>query len=276
DKFCHPEHSFFEIVPVPYEKTTSYGKGTSKGPKAIIEASAYVELYDEQYRLEAYKKGIVTNKPFDVTGTTEVVFKRLTQEFTRILKSNKFPIGLGGEHSITFPIYRAFNAYYNNLSVLHFDAHSDLRESYEGSIYSHASVMNRIAGLNTSITQIGVRSQCIEEAEFIEENEINTFYAHTVRRNGLNLSLLNGLQKNVYITFDLDFFDPSIMPSTGTPEPGGFQWAETIEFLYEVFKHKNVVGFDVVELAPQKTLPHPDFLAAKLVYKMMTLKILSK
>ncbi|MBN1408356.1 MAG: agmatinase [Calditrichaceae bacterium] len=273
ERYCYQNNSYFEIIPIPYERTTSYGKGTSKGPEAIIEASQYVELYDEQFQIDAYKKGIHTSEPIDVSGQIKTAFDRIQQKFSLSLKEGKFPIGLGGEHAVTFPIYTAFHNFFDDLCILHFDAHSDLRESYEGSIYSHASVMHRIAGLGDPIIQVGIRSQCIEEARFIRDKGIHTFYAHHIVRNGFNQAIIDHLNRNVFITFDLDFFDPSIMPSTGTPEPGGFQWHETVVFLQRVFEQKNVVGFDVVELAPQKNVTHPDFLAAKLIYKMMTLKL---
>ena len=276
EEYSQQADSFFEIISIPYERTTSYGKGTSKGPDAIIDASHYVEFYDEQFKIEAYKKGIYTSAPIDVNGSIEAVFDNIKKKFAESLKEGKFPIGLGGEHAITFPIYKAFHNFYSDLCILHFDAHSDLRESYEGSIYSHASVMHQIAGLGDPIIQVGIRSQCIEEAEFIRNKGIHTFYAHDIFQNGFNQAIIEHLTKNVFITFDLDFFDPSIMPSTGTPEPGGFQWHETIRFLQNIFEQKNVVGFDMVELAPQDDVTHPDFLAAKLIYKMMTLKIGSK
>lgn len=272
-KFIQSDNSYFEIISVPYEHTTSYGKGTSKGPEAIIYASQFVELYDEQFHSEVYKKGIVTAQPIDVTGSIEDVFNRIESAFYKSLENGRFPIGLGGEHAITLPTYKAFHGFFDDLCVLQFDAHSDLRETYEGSIYSHASVMHQIAKLDDPIIQVGIRSQCLEEAKFIQEKGIFTYYAHDIMRDGLNHSIINHLNENVFITFDLDFFDPSIMPSTGTPEPGGFQWYETISFLENVFKQRNIVGFDIVELAPQTDVVHPDFLAAKLVYKMMTLKV---
>lgn len=275
EHYCLQDDSYFEIISIPYERTTSYGKGTSKGPDAIIKASQYVELYDEQFQIEAYKKGVFTSEPVDVSGTIETVFKNIQEKVSRSLKKGKFPVGLGGEHTITFPIYKAFHSFYSDLCILQLDAHSDLRESYEGNIYSHASVMRQIVSLGDPITQVGIRSQCIEESMFIQKKGIHTFYAHDLIKKGMNRFILDGMRKNVFITFDLDYFDPSIMPSTGTPEPGGFQWYETIGFLQNVFQQKNVVGFDVVELAPQENITHPDFLAAKLIYKMMTLKICS-
>jgi agmatinase len=273
NKFIQPDNSYFEIIPIPYEHTTSYGKGTVRGPQAIINASQFVELYDEQLQIEAYKNGVITSLPVDVTGEVEEIFGRIEYKVKKSLENSKFPIVLGGEHAITFPIYKSFQSFYDDLCILQFDAHSDLRESYEGSIYSHASVMHRIAGLEDTIIQVGIRSQCVEEAEFIRKRGICTIYAHDIIKNGFRDDIINSLRKNVFISFDLDYFDPSIMPSIGTPEPGGFQWHETILFLEKVFKQRNIVGFDIVELAPQPDVLHPDFLAAKLVYKMMTLKI---
>ncbi len=262
------------VIPVPFEHTTSYGQGTKLGPQAIIDASAYVELYDEEYDREMYKSGVHTAPALHFRNNPEEDFDTITKEFRRVLADGKFPVGLGGEHSVSYPIYRAFHEKYDHLSVLQFDAHSDLRDSYEGTPYSHASVMRRIYDLNRDIVQVGIRSQCIEEAQFIKENKINTFYAHSLRKSGLSDDIIDRLTENVFITIDVDYFDPSIMPSTGTPEPGGFLWYETVEFLTRVFKQKNVVGFDVVELSPKTGVIHPDFFAAKLIYKMLTLKFL--
>ncbi|MGD9897614.1 MAG: agmatinase [Calditrichaceae bacterium] len=262
------------VIPVPFEHTTSYGQGAKHGPQAIIDASAYVEFYDDEYDCEMYKSGVHTTPALNFTNNPESDFDKITEEFRRVLNDGKFPVGLGGEHSVSYPTYRAFHEKYDNISVLQFDAHSDLRESYEGTPYSHASVMRRIYDLNKDIVQVGIRSQCIEEAQFIKENRINTFFAHSLRKNGLSNDIIDRLNENVFITIDVDYFDPSIMPSTGTPEPGGFLWYETVDFLSRVFKKKNVVGFDVVELSPKTGVIHPDFFAAKLIYKMLTLKFL--
>jgi len=264
-----------EVLPVPYEKTTSYGTGTDRGPEAIIEASGFVELYDEVYQTEAYRRGVYTHPELKFSGDSTRDFELITGAVKSILDKNRFPVILGGEHSLSFPVYRAFHEKFTDLTVLQFDAHSDLRYSYEDSIYSHASVMHRIYELNPDIVQVGIRSQCIEEAEFIREKSIKTFYAHQVHGNGFD-GILKDLKKNVFITFDIDYFDPSIMPATGTPEPGGFLWNETIRFLEKVFAASNVVGFDLVELSPLQGYHAADFLAAKLVYKMITLKFKSE
>jgi len=273
DIYTNVDRAKVAIIPVPLERTTSYGKGTHLGPEAIINASSYVELYDEEYSYEAYKKGIHTAPAIDMNGSVEEVFDRITGRFNQFLNKNQFVIGLGGEHAVSFPIYRAFHQHFNHLSVLQLDAHSDLRESYEDDIYSHAAVMRRIYELNNNIVQVGIRSQCVEEAQFIKANNIATYYAHRLYQGRLNKDIINHLKPNVYLTIDVDYFDPSIMPSTGTPEPGGGLWYETLSFLSEVFKKRNVVGFDVVELAPQEHVCHPDFLAAKLIYKLITLKL---
>ena len=257
------------ILPFPYEKTTSYIGGTEKGPQAILEASAFVELFDEESGAEAYKQGIHTADALSFVGDVEDDFKAIEQAVARNLASKKFVVGLGGEHSISFPIVRAFRKYFADLSVLQLDAHSDLRGIYEGSKFSHACVMRRIYEINPHIVQLGIRSQCAEEAAFIKENGITAFYAHNMRKRDYIKSAVNALSDNVFITIDVDFFDPSVMPSTGTPEPGGFLWNETLDFLREVFKRKNVLGFDVVELSPVNGLVHADFMVARLIYKLL-------
>ncbi len=259
------------VLPLPYEQTTSYGQGTAGGPEAIIQASAYVELFDEVYGCEIYKKGIHTDEPLRFSGRVEQDFRAIEQRAAGHLANDKFLVALGGEHSVSFPLYRAFHQKFDDITVVQFDAHSDLRESYEGSIYSHASVMKRICDLNPRIVQLGIRSQCAEEAELIKTEGIKTVYAHKVRTQWPEI--VSKLRGNIYITFDVDFWDPSIMPATGTPEPGGFLWDETLEVLEAVFKAGNVVGCDVVELSPLRGLSHPDFTAAKLVHKLITLKL---
>ncbi|MCB0281190.1 MAG: agmatinase [Calditrichaeota bacterium] len=269
EEFSSIENSQVVIIPVPYETSTSYMGGTKEGPQAIIDASAYVELYDEEIEKESYRKGIHTVPAIKFVNDVNKDFESITKTFSAYLEMGKFPIGLGGEHSISFPIFKAFQQKFDNLSVLQLDAHSDLRESYEDSIFSHACVMKRIYGMNTNIVQVGIRSQCIEEADFIKNNNINTIYAHVLKNEGFYSSIIDKLTDNVFITIDVDYFDPSVIPSTGTPEPGGFFWDETMVFLKKVFAKKNVVGFDVVELSPLKGLVHPDFTIAKMIYKLI-------
>lgn len=274
-KYSRYGQSKVAIIPVPFERTTSYGKGTQTGPEAIIEASHYVEFYDEQLDREAYKEGIHTAAPLKMEGDITEIFDQITERFSASLTDQKFVIGLGGEHAISYPIFRAFHKHFQHLSVLQLDAHSDLRESYENSIFSHACVMRRIHEINPNIVQVGIRSQCLEEAAFIKAHNLKIYYAHFLHENGFKNETIENLTENVFITIDVDYFDPSVMPCTGTPEPGGFFWPETINFLDQVFTSRNVVGFDVVELAPQKDVHHPDFLAAKLIYKLITLKMLT-
>lgn len=263
------------ILSAPFEKTVSYGKGTKNGPKEIIEASHYVEFYDEELDRElCFEKGVCTLEPLEIAKLSpKAALSKIYKSVAKVLSDNKFVVTLGGEHSISSAPVRAFHEKYENLSILHFDAHSDLRESYEGSEYSHASVMARIAEFNTNIVQVGIRAQCIEESKFIKEHNISTFYARAIRMgafsNGWQQEVVSRLNETVYISFDIDCFDPSIVSATGTPEPGGLFWDETMDLLRLVGMKKNVVGFDVVELAPEKTKPESNYIAAKLVYKIL-------
>jgi len=277
DKYSNYKDSRVVMFPVPYEATTSYGKGTGKGPEGIYKASHYVEFFDEELNRQfCFEKGhgIASLYPSVIKGlkgkkALDVIYK----DVLKLIKDRKFVVTLGGEHTIsTAPIKAHFDTY-KDLSILHFDAHSDLRDEYEGNKYSHASFCSRVAEFTKDITQVGIRAQCKEEYDFIKKNKIKTFYAYAIR-NGLHGKnwqdkVIKGLKKNVYITFDVDYFDPSIMPSTGTCEPLGFYWEETMVLLRKLGKTRNVVGFDVVELAPKKENPYPDFLTAKLIYKML-------
>lgn len=277
EEYSNYKDSKVVMLPVPYEATTSYGKGTGKGPDGIYKASHYVELFDEELNRElCFEKGngIASLYPVQLKGLTgkkalDVIYK----DVLKLIKDKKFVVTLGGEHTIsTAPIKAHFDSY-EDLSILHFDAHSDLRDEYEGTKYSHACFCSRVAEFTKDITQVGIRAQCKEEYEFIKKNKIKTFYAYAIR-NGLHGKnwqdkVIKGLKKNVYITFDVDYFDPSIMPSTGTCEPLGFYWEETLTLLKKLGKTRNVVGFDVVELAPRKDNSYPDFLTAKLIYKML-------
>jgi agmatinase len=277
-EFSSFDNSKIAILSAPYEKTTSYGKGTAKGPKAILNASHYVEFFDEETEKEVcFKEGITTLKALDFKKLHgKKALDLIYYNVKALIDSGKFVITLGGEHSIsTAPIQAHFDSY-KDLSILHFDAHSDLRGEYEGSKYSHASFAARVSEFTTKITQVGIRAQCREEFDFIKEKGIKTFYAHQIRNEGFNEALItkiiNTLDKNVYITFDVDYFDPSIMPSTGTPEPNGFYWDETMRLLKRVCAERTLVGFDVVELAPRKDFTFPDFLTAKLIYKIINYK----
>lgn len=260
------------VVPVPFEQTTSYMQGTRRGPEAIIDASGFVELYDEELDKEVYTVGIHTMPPLLFNAHIEDDFRMITGQFSELLDAGKFVVALGGEHSITYPVFRAFQGRYKKLSVLQLDAHADLRDEYEESKYSHACVMRRIREHTDRVEQVGIRSLSVEEARLIKKHQWRVSWAHHIRKHGFPQDLADRLEENVFITIDMDYFDPSIIPSTGTPEPGGFYWQETLEFLRQVFRKRNVVGFDVVELSPIKGLAHPDFMAAKLIYKLLGYK----
>lgn len=274
------ENSRVAIVSAPYEHTVSYGGGTRNGPEAIIKASQFVEFYDEEFDRElCFEQGICTIEPIDFGGkANKDALDMIYEQVKELLDKDKFVITLGGEHTISSAPIRAHHEKYPNMSVLQFDAHSDFRDSYEGSKYSHASIMARAAEFfpNHKITQVGIRAQCIEEANFIKENKVNTFYANAIRRGvhgqDWQQSVVDTLSDEVYITFDVDYFDPSIMPATGTPEPDGFLYHETLDLLRKIkAAGKRIVGFDVVELAPMEGLSHPDILTASLIYKMLNI-----
>lgn len=277
-KYSGFNKSKIAILSAPYEKTTSYGKGTSKGPEAILKASHYVEFFDEETEKEVcFADGITALKPLNFERQTgkkmiDVLYKNVKS----LIDAGKFVVTLGGEHSISTAPIKAHFDFYKDLSILHFDAHSDLRDAYDGSKYSHACFAARVAEFTDKITQIGIRAQCSEEFNFIKSSGISAFYAHEIHNAGFSEEMMDimisTLDMNVYITFDVDYFDPSIMPSTGTPEPNGFQWHETMKFLKRICDNRNVVGFDVVELAPRKGFTFPDFLTAKLVYKILNYK----
>ncbi len=268
------ENSKIVVLPAPYEHTVSYGGGTRRGPEAILTASRYVEFYDEELDKELCNEvGIATLPPLKfgkkINGQALDLIKRTA---TQLLDRDKFVVTLGGEHTISLAPIAAHLKKYPDLSVIQFDAHSDLRESYEGSTYSHASVMARVCEIMNPqrVVQVGIRAQCIEESLAIKARGITTLYAHQIRKHtAWNERALQQLSEHVYITFDVDGFDPSIMPSTGTPEPNGLYWSETMQLLRKIGEQKTIVGFDVVELAPVKGLNHPDLTAAKLTYKLM-------
>ncbi len=264
------------LMPVPYEHSTSYGKGTAAGPEAILKAGPYLEFYDDQYDCEPWRLGVYTVPPVNCDQDPEIFQQTLYQKTAELLQKNKFIVALGGEHALSFGLFRAHHERFKKISVLQLDAHSDLRDSYQGSKWSHASVMRRIWELNQSIVPMGVRSQCREERDFILEHRVPVFYAHQIRKEGFKEKIIDQLREHVYLTIDVDFFDPSIMPSTGTPEPGGFLWYETLYFLENLFRQRKIVGIDIVELSPIQKVSHPDFLVAKLIYKLLSLKYLQE
>jgi agmatinase len=279
------EYSSFQkskvvILPVPYEQTVSYGVGTKLGPEAILKASHQVEFYDEETGREVHKElGIATLPPLSFRNKTEEAALELIHDRVKeLLEERKLVVTLGGEHTISQSIIAAFAEQYRDLSVVQIDAHSDLRPEYQGNKYSHASVMARVCEFldPKRIVQIGIRAQTREEARFIREKGITTLYAHQIRDGKFTKILklwddhaLERLSRHVYLTFDVDGLDPSIMPSTGTPEPNGLLWNETMRLLRNLGKNRTVVGCDVVEFSPIKGLHHPDLTAARLVSKMI-------
>jgi agmatinase len=272
------ENSKIVIVSAPYEHTVSYGGGTSEGPSAIIDASAYVEFYDDEMDKElCYDFGVCTLAPIDFNGKADKdALDIIEDQVSELLAADKFVVTLGGEHTIsTAPIAAHFKKY-PNMTILHFDAHSDLRYEYEDSLYSHACFMSRVIEFfpPEKITQVGIRAQCKEEAILIKEKNIKTFYASAIRRglhgDNWQKSIAESLGDEVYVSFDIDYFDPSIIPATGTPEPDGFLYNETLNIFREIRKSgKKIIGLDVVELAPMESLHHPNLTTARLVYKIL-------
>lgn len=274
------EKSRYVIQSAPYEYTSSYLAGSYKGPGAMIKASQYVELYDEELDQESYRLGgICTLEPMDFDGKVNLqAVKHIEKKTNKLLQDGKFPITFGAEHTISLGCVMAFKHHVPDVHVLQLDAHSDLRQEYHNNPFSHASVMARIHDLEVPLTQVGIRAQCIEESQLIKSsNNIHTFYAHQVRNNpNWADEALKTLGDNVYISVDADGFDPSIVPAVGTAEPNGLFWNETVNFLKRVFAEKNVVGFDIVEIAPVKGNILTEYTMAKLAYKMIGYHTISK
>lgn len=275
DRYCRKSSSQIVLLPVPFDKTATYQKGSDKGPEALIEASRNMELYDIETDSEVYKKGIYTAPPVQAKSSSDMLENtyRLTKDF---LEMGKMVVTIGGEHSISYAPIRAYAEHYKKLTVLQFDAHADLQEAYEGNPWSHASVMARVKELPnvTKIVSVGIRSMSSEELPCLDRP--NTFFAHEIFEDHRWMDrALKKLTGPVYITFDLDAFDSSLMPSTGTPEPGGLDWNTTMSFLRKIAQRRTIVGFDVVELCPNPQIHAPDYLAAKLVYKLLSYKFYS-
>ena len=268
------------VVPFGLEKTVSYGGGTKNGPKEIIKASHQVELYDEELHCEPYKKiGIKTLKPFKINEDINKALKQISDINEKILNKKLFPITFGGEHSITPGCINPFIKKYKKLCLLHFDAHADLRESYNGNKFSHASAIKRCLDYkNVSVISFGIRNISASEIPCLKKNysRINIFWAKDKMKWNLNKfkKMIKG--KTVYLTFDVDGLDSSIMPATGTPEPGGLLWNETLNIIKIASKNSNIVGADINELAPIKGFNSYNFLVAKLAYKILSYKFLYK
>ena len=264
------EHARYVLLPVPYDGTSTFVKGADKGPQAILDASDSLELYDVQYQIEACNAGIHTDQhTYDLSSPDNMV-QAVYQRVKHFMEMQKFPILLGGEHSVSVGAIKAMSEHYEDLTVLQIDAHADLRDEYHDSIYNHACVMCRAQDY-ARVVQVGIRNVCTEEMHNLVPE--NVFYAHDIYNTEEWMDkAVERLTKNVYVTFDLDGLDPSILPATGTPLPGGLQWYPTLRFLDKVFRQRNVVGFDVVELCPQPDNKVSDVLAATLVYKMINMQ----
>lgn len=279
EEYSNLENSKVAIIPIPHEETVSYGHGTSKGPDAILKASNELEYYDFDENTEPFEVGITTYPPCK--------FEEINATITRLLEQDRFIISLGGEHSITAPIVESFTKKHKKLTVLQFDAHADLRDEFEGIKNSHACVMRRILDLNENqegenkteidieLIQVGIRSMSKEEKNDIDSGKIKTkiFPAETIKNNPDWIKMiLKEIKNPVYITIDVDGLDPAVIPATGTPEPGGLSWYEITSILKRVCNEKEVIGADIVELAPIDGMVAPDFTIAKLIYKLIGYK----
>jgi agmatinase len=283
EEYCDPTRAAVAVIPVPYDGTSTWQKGADRGPDAIVAASAQVELYDIETDSEAYRVGIHTQQPVAEARSPELMTAAVRERVAGVLSESRFPVVLGGEHSVSLGAVQACRERHPDLSVLQLDAHTDLRAEYHGSPYNHACVMARVQEL-CPIVQVGIRSMDREEAPSLDRRRV--FFAEGIASAALSARRLAGIRSplarrswmreavrllgpRVYVTVDLDVFDPSVLPATGTPEPGGLEWYDVTAFLRLVAEAREIVGFDVVELCPGGN-PASDFLAAKLVYKLLS------
>lgn len=269
-KYAELENARILLQSIPYDGTSTWGKGADKGFEAFLKAAENMELYDIETDSEVYKNGIHILPVITENTSPEAVFQTVYKQTNAMLKTGKFPTFFGGEHSVSIGVIKAFYEKYPNITIVQLDAHADLRESYEGSQYNHACALHD-ASRHARLIQVGIRSMDISEKRFLQSG--NYYFAQEIFNNDIYLDgAISKMTNNVYITIDLDVFDPAIMPSTGTPEPGGLQWYPVLAFLKKIFKTRQVLGFDIVELAPRNDRPDADFLAAKLYYKMLSYK----
>jgi len=267
-EFTRYDQARVVILPVPYEQTTSYLKGTKKGPQAIIKAAEQIELFDEKLKSEPYQMGIHI-LPFIPTTTNPVVFlNQLEDEVLHHLAKHKLMVMLGGEHTITLGGVKAAKRVFPDLGVVQIDAHADLRNSYQNNPYSHAAVMRRIFDEEVPIFQFGIRSLSREEYEFIKEKKINTLFQHELSKKSLK-SFLTQLPENIYLTIDLDGFDPAVVPGVGNPEPGGLSWEVADHILEQISSRSRIRAFDIVELRPLPEEARSEITAARLLYRIL-------
>ncbi len=270
DQFCQEENARILLQSIPYDGTSTWGKGADKGFEAFLDASENMELYDIETGSEVYRQGIHVAEPLQGFLSPEDMFEKTYKRTKELLSMNKFPTFFGGEHSISIGVIKAFYEHYPDLTVVQIDAHADLRKSYHGTPYNHACALYD-ASQNCQLIQVGIRSMEAEEMDVMDTDYV--YFAEDMDGNNRWMEdSIEQMTDHVYITFDLDAFDPSIMPATGTPEPGGLQWYPVLRYLRKLFSSRTVVGFDIVELAPIEGLHHPQFLVAKLYYKMLTYK----
>ncbi len=264
------ENARVAFLPVPYDLTSTYLGGSRRGPQAILEASTHMELFDEELEVDTSAIGMHTLDPLEaVASGPEEMIRQIQGYARRVLQAHKFPVLIGGEHTVTLGLAQVLKEKYPKLSFLHLDAHADLRDRYEGTPFSHACIARRLTELGP-LVQVGIRSLSTEESQYLKNSPVRTFWGHRLSESpGWEEEACAALAEEVYVTIDLDVLDPAIMPSVGTPEPGGLQWKELTRFLGRVTREKTVRGFDVVELAPIPGLIAPDFLAAKLIYRFL-------
>lgn len=273
EQYHRYETAAIAILPVPYDGTSTWLKGADKGPQAILEASPNMEFYDIETDSEVFRHGIATLDPVLEASTPEAMAKAVEEKMDGILKDKKFPVMLGGEHSVSIGAFEAIAKHYEKFSILQLDAHSDMRDEYEGSPYNHACVMARGKDITSSIVQVGIRSTATEEKHNIDPDRI--FYAHEIKETGDTTWMYEVSQKlldHVYVTIDLDVLDPAYMPSTGTPEPDGLRYRDILTLLKLINERHNIIGLDVVELCPNHINKAPDFLAAKLIYQILSIR----
>lgn len=276
DKYTDYKNASIAILPVPYDGTSTWIKGADKGPEALLDASYNMEFYDIETDSEVYLKGIATLDPVYENSSPEKMSEAVENRMSEILNDKKFPVLIGGEHSVSIGAIRAVAKKYKNFSVLQLDAHTDMRDIYEGSKYNHACVMARAKEVATNITQVGIRSTWpAEEKQNIDLERV--FYAYKIKEeSNWEKRVSDQLCKNVYVTIDLDVLDPAFMPSTGTPEPDGLTYRNILNLMKLIIKEHNVIGLDIVELCPNNSNKAPDFLASKLIYQILSLQFLDK
>ena len=268
--YCDPATACVTIIPAPLEYSVCYIQGTSRGPQAILNASSQMELYDEELDCCPIEIGVYTQPPLNYSGMDHTAALKATGEAVReVLKRGQLPFTIGGEHSLSAPPIAVVHEYFPDLTVVHIDAHADLRNKYEGTPLSHASIERRVVDMGIPLTEVGIRSISPEEAEFMRTKpDVAIVWAYQMAKRTAVIPW-ERLSKHTYVTIDLDALDPSEMPAVGTPEPGGLHWYELLDLFREICRRTTIVGMDVVELCPMEGQMHADFLAAKLVYKMI-------